>query len=133
MTWMLFSRSNYAGGGPRHGPPHPPTLGAPPGTRGTPRSPALGSAPGNPRHSSTCSLPDPLHVAVDGYFAHRHDLAALDQDEPGAIGRPMVFARIGEGRGDAPRVELVQGLQRFLDRLAGQRVARALDGLARHD
>src|SRR2546421_2526604 len=29
-------------GGPRHGPPHPPTLGAPRGTRGAPRRPARG-------------------------------------------------------------------------------------------
>src|SRR2546425_1641691 len=30
-------------GGPRDGPPHPPTLGAPRGTRGAPRSPARSS------------------------------------------------------------------------------------------
>src|SRR5437867_10377234 len=43
MTGPLISR-----GGPRNGPPHPPALGAPRGTRGAPRSPAssFGAAPG---------------------------------------------------------------------------------------
>src|SRR5437899_11471756 len=43
-------------GGPRDGPPHPPTLGAPRGTRGAPRAPA---------RSSTLAHVEPVdHVAV---------------------------------------------------------------------
>src|SRR5713226_574844 len=119
MTWTLFSRSIYGRGGPRQGPPHPPTL---------------GSAPGNPWHSSTLrSLADPLHVAVDRHLAYLHDLAVLDHDEPRPVGRPMVLVRIRERRGEPPGVELPQGLQRLLDRFARRHVAAALDRLDGHD
>src|SRR5205085_2331307 len=44
-------RSNIRGG-PRHGPPHPPTLGAPRVSRGAPRSPpaAIAGPPHGPPH-----------------------------------------------------------------------------------
>src|SRR5580765_3344634 len=65
------------------------------------------------------SLADPLHVAVDGDLAHLDDLAALDHDEPSPVGRPMVLARERKRRGDAPRVEILQALERLPDRLPG--------------
>src|SRR5438876_9610662 len=60
-------------GGPRDGPPHPPTLGAPRGTRGAPRAPA---------RSSTLPHVKPVdHVAV----------LAQDRRAPGPVGpAPLV-------------------------------------------
>src|SRR5438309_4710166 len=42
--WLICRR-----GGPRHGPPHPPTLRAPRETRGAPQRPARGSSSSPPR------------------------------------------------------------------------------------
>src|SRR5262245_38399336 len=78
-------------------------------------------------------LADPLHVAIDRDLAHRYDLAALDHDEPRAVGGPMVLVRVGERRRHPPGVELPQGLERVLDRFASEVGAGALDGLDRHD
>src|SRR5438128_6398976 len=89
-------------------------------TTGPPTPPDARSAPGNPARSSGLrSLADPFHVAVDGHLAHRHDLASLDHDEPRAVGRPVVLARVRERRGDPPGVELPQALERLLEGLAG--------------
>src|SRR5262249_16685283 len=135
----------------------PPTLGAPRGTRGAPRSLARlgprqgppasssegGYAPlglprptlGSPRgtRSAPRSLADPLHVAVHRDLTHGHDLAVLYQDPPRGVGRSMVLGRVRERRRDPPRVELAQALERLLERLARQRVTRALDRFDGHD
>src|SRR5262245_2841069 len=132
MTWTLFSRSIGAGVAgvmslaskgwrlvplPDHLPPHP-TL-----------SPRRGEGFGGLVVAFTASeglrsdslsrcllgphdlLADPLHVAVHRDLAELHDLAALDGDEPRAVGGPMVLARVREGRGDPPRIELLQALE----------------------
>src|SRR5262245_65145415 len=79
------------------------------------------------------SLPDPLHVAVDRDLANLGDLAVLDQDQPRAVGRPMVLARERERRRDAPRVEVLQRLERLLHGLARGIGAGALDRLHGQD
>src|SRR5262245_3471076 len=102
MTWMLFSVSMKR---PRP-PPGPAQLRALPDCRARPGA------------CCALSLPDPLHVAVDGDLAHLHDLAVLDHDEPRPVGRPVILARVGERRGQTPGVEVLETLQRLLDRLA---------------
>src|SRR2546426_12697491 len=79
------------------------------------------------------SLPDPLHVALDGNLAELRDLAVLDHDEPGTVGRPMVLVGVGEGRRQAPGVEVLEVLECLLDRLAGWVRPRPLDRLCRYD
>src|SRR5262249_57121524 len=79
------------------------------------------------------SLADPLHVAIDGDLAQLDDLAALDLHEARAVGGPMVLAAVRERRGDAPRVEVLQALERLSHRVAGRVGARALDGLDREE
>src|SRR5713226_6693698 len=72
-------------------------------------------------------LADPFHVALDGNLAHLDDFAVLDLDEPRSVSRPMVLAGIGEGRGEAPRVELLEALEGVLHRLARRVWPGALD------
>src|SRR5215472_7368647 len=79
------------------------------------------------------SLPDPLHVAIDGDLAHLDELAVLDHDEPGPVGGPMIFARKGERRRDPPGVEVPEALERLLDRLPGGIGASPLDRLGGED
>src|SRR5262249_36672945 len=110
MTWMLFSRSIGRGSFPS-----------------PPRSPAAGE------RGATLSLADPLHVAVDGDLAHLHDLAVLDHDEPPPVGRAMVLGRVGEGWRQPPGVEVLEGLERVLDRFTGRVRPRPLDRLGGHD
>src|SRR5919109_2948403 len=78
-------------------------------------------------------LADPLHVTLHRDFLHGHDLALLDHDETRPVGRTMILARVGEGRRDAPRVPLLEGLQRLLHALAREVRARALDGFGGHE
>src|SRR2546427_11777761 len=111
MTWILFSLSMTPPSSPLTSSPF--TL-PPPPRRG---------------RRNGISLPDPLHVALDGDLAHLRDLAVLDHDEPGTVGRPMVLVGVGEGRRQAPGVEVLEGLQRLLDRLAGRVRPRPLDRL----
>src|SRR6266852_7439882 len=89
MTWMLFSLSKILFSACAR-PPHP------------------SLSPGGEREGGGFALratlyqallADPFHVAVDGDLADLDDLAALDLDEPRAIGRPMVLVGIGERRG----------------------------------
>src|SRR5262245_66580469 len=74
-------------------------------------------------------LTDPLHVALHRDLLHGHDLAVLDHHQPRAIGGPMVLVRVGERRGDAPRVPFLEAFERLLHAFAGRVRARGLDGL----
>src|SRR5262245_15287554 len=76
-------------GGPRYGPPHPPTLGAPRGTRGAPRSRARSS--GLPPHGPVERL-DGLGDALDHQEEESRDDHRLEQPakrEPAGIGRAL--------------------------------------------
>jgi len=50
-------------GGPRHGPPYPPTLGAPRGTRGAPRYPHFGASHHNKSAKLTRTIPSAAAAA----------------------------------------------------------------------
>src|SRR4029453_10128433 len=78
-------------------------------------------------------LADPLHVTLHRDLAHEGDLAVLDQDQTGAVGGAMVLVGIGERRGDAPRVPLLEALERVLHALAGRIRPGPLDGLGGHE
>src|SRR4029450_1393215 len=78
-------------------------------------------------------LTDPLHVALHRHLAHEGDLAGLDQPQAGAVGGAMVLVGVREGRGDAPRVPLLEALERVLHALAGRVGPGPLDGLGGHE
>src|SRR2546427_13274560 len=84
--------------------------------------------------SRSMSLPaDPLHVALHRDLLHGHDLAVLDHHQPRSVSRPMVLVRVGEGRGDAPRVPFPEGLERLLHSFPRRGRARALYVLGGHE
>src|SRR6266849_5265656 len=103
MTWMLFSLSKAFSRVEAN--PHPVL------------SP-VGRGREEARPGRLALLADPLHVALDGDLADLDDLAALDLDESRAVGRPMVLVGIGEGRGEPPRVELLEALEGVLHHFA---------------
>src|SRR5215470_17034853 len=74
------SKLNAARGGPRHGPPPPPTLGALRETRVAPRSPACSSASARPAHDALGQERDDQ----DQHEAVEHDVHAGAPADGGA-------------------------------------------------